>query len=113
MPKDNRLILSGIRVGDTVYVEGQEDELSAALSQEQLDRLMDKGALGGDWKAGKAAKVAEAPKGEMAAETARAETETKTSETAAPKAETAKAETPKAAETAKADTAAAEQPKGK
>lgn len=49
MPKDNRLILNGVRVGNTVYTEGQEDELSGALTQAELDRLMDSGALGGDF----------------------------------------------------------------
>lgn len=49
MGKDNRQILSAVRVGGTVYKPGMEDELSAAMNQGQLDRLMDKGALGGDF----------------------------------------------------------------
>lgn len=51
MAKDNRKILQGVRVGKTVYRDGQEDELAAAVDQSTLDRLMDKGHLGGDWQA--------------------------------------------------------------
>jgi hypothetical protein len=55
MPKDNRKILSGVRVsGKGVFAEGQEDELAAAVSQDQLDRLTEKRAIAGDWKIAKA-----------------------------------------------------------
>lgn len=49
MAKDNRNILSAVRFKGTVYKPGMEDELSAAMNQGQLDRLMDRGALGGDF----------------------------------------------------------------
>ena len=69
MPKDNRQILRGIRLAvarpsakpdnkgvihklaSLTYVEGMEDELAAAFSQEQLDRFVETGALSGTWKA--------------------------------------------------------------
>ncbi len=50
MPKDNRTILNGVRVGAKVFTDGMEDELAAALDQKQLDRLIDKGHIAGDFK---------------------------------------------------------------
>jgi hypothetical protein len=58
MAKDNRVILKGVRVGKKVFKPGQEDDLAQALDQSSLNRLMDKGDIGGDWKG----KTVEAPK---------------------------------------------------
>jgi hypothetical protein len=50
MAKDNREILSTVRVGrDQMFGAGQEDELAAALSKEDGERLIEAGALQGDW----------------------------------------------------------------
>lgn len=58
--KDNRVIKEGVWVGGTLYAkDGDEDALAAALTQDQLDRLVESGALVGDWKAIK--KPAEKP----------------------------------------------------
>lgn len=66
--KDNRKIMNGVRVGKTVFTEGMEDELTDALSQTELDRLMDKGHLAGDWRttspANRKAQQSEAPPAE-------------------------------------------------
>jgi hypothetical protein len=64
MPKDSRTILSGVRVGKQVFTDGMEDELSAALDQSALDRLTEKGAIAGDFKASKAVKPEAEPKSE-------------------------------------------------
>lgn len=50
MAKDNRKIHSGIRHEGTTYKAGMEDELSEVMSQKQLDRLADRGAVSGNWK---------------------------------------------------------------
>lgn len=57
MAKDNRLIHSGVRVANpdgtaTVYVADQEDELAARLSPADGARLVEAGALSGDWQFG-------------------------------------------------------------
>ena len=57
MAKDNRFIHSGVRVANpdgtaTVYVADQEDELAARLSRADGARLIDAGALSGDWQFG-------------------------------------------------------------
>ena len=59
--KDNRTILNAVRVGKTVFKSGEEDELSSALSQTDLDRLNDQGALGGDWTSTFQAEAEETP----------------------------------------------------
>lgn len=56
MAKDDRKILSGVRVDDKVYTEGQEDDLSAVMTPEMQKRLEDSGAITGTWKAGAKAK---------------------------------------------------------
>jgi hypothetical protein len=61
MAKDNREIVHGIRMpvlqeatGNEkvakVFTPGMEDELAAAMSQEQLDAAVERGDLTGDWK---------------------------------------------------------------
>lgn len=49
MAKDNRTIHSGVRVGSETFVDGQEDELAAALSPRDGERLLASGAIDGDW----------------------------------------------------------------
>lgn len=49
MAKDNRTILSGIRVGSDVFTDGAEDELAAVLSPADGKRLLEAGAIAGDW----------------------------------------------------------------
>lgn len=65
MAKDTREILRGVRIGNVVYKPGQEDELEARLTAEQVKRLTENGTLQGDWKGGK---------GEVKAPEAKAET---------------------------------------
>lgn len=43
-------IVGGVSQNGRVYKAGDEDALAAKLSQENLDRLVDKGALAGKWK---------------------------------------------------------------
>lgn len=61
MAKDNREIVRGISLpvahdaeGDSkhakVFTPSMEDELAAALTQEQLDAAVERGDLTGDWK---------------------------------------------------------------
>jgi hypothetical protein len=47
--KDNRVIKTGIPVGEHIYVEGEEDELEAELTPAQVEYLKSRGALEGDW----------------------------------------------------------------
>lgn len=49
MAKDNRKIHSGVRLGGTTYTDGMEDELAGAASAKQLKRLVEKGAISGEW----------------------------------------------------------------
>ena len=70
MAKDNRTILRGIRIltKETVpgkkkprlvsrtFSDGMEDELAQHFSQEQLDLMVERGDLTGDWKAMEAEK---------------------------------------------------------
>lgn len=49
MAKDNREILSGVRIGNDVYLPGQEDEVASRLSPKDGERLIEAGALAGDW----------------------------------------------------------------
>jgi hypothetical protein len=44
-----RTIVRGVRVGSVTYVPGMEDDLSKALSQEEMDRFLAKGYLEGKW----------------------------------------------------------------
>lgn len=44
-----RAIVRGVRAGTTTYVPGMEEELSKVLTQEEADRLMEKGHLAGKW----------------------------------------------------------------
>ena len=48
--KDNRAIKSLVRLGGQKFPAGQEDELAAAATQEQLDYLLERGAIEGTWK---------------------------------------------------------------
>lgn len=52
MAKDNRKILRGVVLPGVkeAFAEGKEDELEALLTQEQIERLKEKGAIEGDWK---------------------------------------------------------------
>jgi hypothetical protein len=61
MAKDDREIVHGIRMSvqkdaegaaktPPVFVAGMEDELAAALTQEQLDAAVERGDLSGTWK---------------------------------------------------------------
>jgi hypothetical protein len=49
MAKDNRKIHSGVRHKGTTYTDGMEDELAAAVSGKQLERLIERGAISGNW----------------------------------------------------------------
>jgi hypothetical protein len=49
MAKDNRKIHSGVRHKGTTYTDGMEDELAAAASGKQLERLAERGAISGNW----------------------------------------------------------------
>lgn len=49
MSKDNRTIHSHIRHGGKVFSPGMEDELQAAVSSTELERLQDKGAISGNF----------------------------------------------------------------
>lgn len=49
MAKDNRKIHNGVRHNGTTYTDGMEDELAEAVSSEQLERLVEKGAISGNW----------------------------------------------------------------
>lgn len=54
MPKDNRRILSSVRVtGKPLFKDGMEDELAAELGQQRLDQLKNEGVLAGDWRSTK------------------------------------------------------------
>lgn len=62
MAKDDRKIISGIFGDEGKFVEDQEDELAAAMTQEQLDRLKEAGAIEGKWTSTKKAEpVAKLP----------------------------------------------------
>lgn len=50
MAKDNRQILSAVRFGGKLYKDGMEDELQTDLSREEIQRLLDRGAIAGDFK---------------------------------------------------------------
>lgn len=51
MPKDNRRILTSVRVtGKPLFTAGMEDELAAELGGQRLDELKSEGVLSGDWK---------------------------------------------------------------
>lgn len=53
MANSDRKILSAVRLGpDLVFKEKQEDELGALLSQEQIDYLLEVGAIEGEWEPG-------------------------------------------------------------
>jgi pyruvate dehydrogenase complex dehydrogenase (E1) component len=49
MPRDNRTIVSAVRHKGEVYGPGREDELEELLDKEGIDRLVDNGAITGDW----------------------------------------------------------------
>lgn len=49
MANSDRKIIRGVRVKDTTYVAGKEDELDALLSAEEVKRLSDKGYIEGKW----------------------------------------------------------------
>jgi len=49
MAKDNREVLSAVRIGNDVFTAGQEDEIAAALTPENGARLVEADALRGDW----------------------------------------------------------------
>lgn len=55
MAKDNRNIVNGVRLGEApnvkLFVDGQEDELAAAATPEQIERLKANGSITGDWQA--------------------------------------------------------------
>ena len=65
MAKDNRTILRGIRIltketipgkkrprlVSTTFKDGMEDELAQHFNQEQLDLMVERGDLVGDWQA--------------------------------------------------------------
>jgi len=44
-----RRIVGSVTQGGRAYVAGQESELAGVLTQQSLDRLVEKGALVGDW----------------------------------------------------------------
>lgn len=50
MARDNRNVVRGVRVGNQVFENDHADEIAAALSQNDLDRLVKDGTLEGDWK---------------------------------------------------------------
>lgn len=73
MAKDDREIVHGIRMSvlkeaegsaktPPVFTSGMEDELAAALTQEQLDAAVERGDLTGTWKHLSAKKVEAAQK---------------------------------------------------
>ena len=80
MAKDNRQILRGIRIpvarpnakpdkdgvihklASVIYKDGMEDELAAAVTQEKLDAMVERGDLRGEWKAVAATEPAAKPK---------------------------------------------------
>ncbi len=67
MPKDQKEIIGSVRIGKTVFVAGQEDELAAVLSANDVERLTARGVISGfSAKAGKAVEAApaEAPTAE-------------------------------------------------
>jgi len=47
MAKETRKIFNAVRIGGTVYFEGMEDELQAALSNKSIRRLTAKGQIEG------------------------------------------------------------------
>jgi hypothetical protein len=49
MAKDDRRIHSGVRLDGTTYVTGMEDELAAICDKEQINYLLDQGAISGNW----------------------------------------------------------------
>lgn len=61
MANSERKIIRGVRVGDTVYVPGKEDELDALLSAEEVKRLSDKGYIEGKWSGSATQAKAEKP----------------------------------------------------
>lgn len=85
MPKDNRRIHSAIRHGSTTYKDGMEDELAAAASQEQLERLASRGAISGDWTSAAPAVEAEETAADVEEAEVEVEVEEETVEEAAPK----------------------------
>lgn len=70
MAKDNREIVHGIRVlsaknpkgnaQSTTYASGMEDELAAAFTQAEINEMVKRGDLTGNWKSTKG-KAAPAP----------------------------------------------------
>lgn len=52
MANTERKIIRGVRVKDTTYVPGKEDELDALLSASEVTRLTEKGYLEGKWSGG-------------------------------------------------------------
>lgn len=79
MAKDTRKIHNGVRHNGTVYKSGMEDELAAALSAKQLDRLVEQGALSGAWQSS-AAEVEEAETAELTDDVDDGEAETEEGE---------------------------------
>jgi hypothetical protein len=65
MAKDNRTIHSHIRHGGKIYKPGMEDDLEAAVSSAGIERLIEKGAISGDFKGGKKATPAEPAPAEL------------------------------------------------
>lgn len=60
MAKENRAIVSSVRMGDgTVFGQGMEDELAEAATAAQIDHLTKQGAIVG-FVSEKAAKAADA-----------------------------------------------------
>ncbi len=49
MANSDRKIIRGVIVNSTTYVPGQEDELDALLSADEVKRLADKGYIEGKW----------------------------------------------------------------
>lgn len=63
--KSDRAIATKVVVGDTIYEPGDEDALARATPQWNLDQMVTKGFLSGDWS--KAAQESTLPKiGELA-----------------------------------------------
>jgi hypothetical protein len=61
MANSDRKIIRGVRVKDTTYVPGKEDELDPLLSAEEVKRLSDKGYIEGKWSGSAAPVKAEKP----------------------------------------------------
>lgn len=71
MAKDNREIIHGIRVlvenlnrktaSSKTFASGMEDELAAHFSQPELNAMVERGDLSGNWKSTKGKVVAPTP----------------------------------------------------